>query len=147
MNRSYTYSIKNTTNVSEFHRKDKVGKKDIQSDILPVDQNLAWHHSSATTALWSGDFDVQHFAEVYVETKNNTSRVIRITYHFLFTKENILNTGTVKDEINAHFQNKLILSNKRPFYARLVPSRLFSLLILNINEECALKMPAGAEVP
>ena len=109
---------------------------------------MAWHHSSATTALWSGDFDVQHFAEVYVETKNITGRVIRITYHLLFTKENILNTGTVKDEINAHFQNKLILSNKGPFYARLRPqSSLLSPNIKYFNEECALKMPAGAEVP
>ena len=104
MNRSYTYSIKNTTNVSEFHRKDKVGKKDIQSDILLVDEDLAWHHSSAATALWSGGFGVQLFAEVYVETKIITSRVIRITHHLLFTKENILTVGTVNDVINAHFQ-------------------------------------------
>ena len=41
-----------------------------QSDILLVDQYLAWNHSSATTALWSGDFDVQLFEEEYVETKN-----------------------------------------------------------------------------
>ena len=41
---------------------------------------------------------------MYVETKNITSRVIRITYHLLFTKENILTTGTVNDVINAHFQ-------------------------------------------
>ena len=84
--------------------KDKVGKKDIQSDILLVDEDLAWHHSSAATALWSGGFDVQLFAEVYVETKNITSKVIRITYHLVFTKENILTTGTVYDVINALFQ-------------------------------------------
>ena len=90
--------------MSEFLLKDKVDKKDIQSDILLVDEDLAWHHSSAATALWSGGFDVQLFAEVYVETKNITSRVIRITYHLLFTKENILTTGTVNDVINAHFQ-------------------------------------------
>ena len=90
--------------MSEFLLKDKVGEKDIQSDILLVDEDLAWHHSSAATALWSGGFDVQLFAEVYVETKNITSRVIRITYHLLFTKKNILTTGTVNDLINAHFQ-------------------------------------------
>ena len=50
-------------------------KKYIQSDILLVDEDLAWHHSSAGTALWSGGFDVQLYAEVYVETKNITSRV------------------------------------------------------------------------
>ena len=71
--------------------------------MLPVDEDLAWHHSAAT-ALWSGGFDVQRIAEVYVETKNITSRVIRITYHLLFTKENILTTGTANDVINAHFQ-------------------------------------------
>ena len=88
--------------MSEFLLKDKVDKKDIQSDILLVDEDLAWHHSSAATALWSGGFDVQLFAEVYVETKNITSRVIRITNHLLFTKKNILTTGTVNDPINAH---------------------------------------------
>ena len=82
---------KNTTNVSEFHLKDKAGKKVIQSDILPVDEDLAWHYSSAATALWSGGFDVQLFEEVYVETKNITSRVIRITY------------GTVNDVVNASY--------------------------------------------
>ena len=87
--------------MSEFLLKDKVDKKDIQSDILLVDEDLAWHHSSAATALWSGGFDVQLFAEVYVETKNITSRVIRITNHLLFTKKNILTTGTVNDPINA----------------------------------------------
>ena len=97
-------STKNTTIASEFHLKDKAGKKDKQSDILPVDEDLAWHHSSAATALWSGGFDVQRIAEVYVETKNITSRVIRINYHLLFTKENILNTDSVSDVINAHFQ-------------------------------------------
>ena len=82
------------------------------SDILLVDEDLAWHHSSAATALWSGGFDVQLFAEVYVETKNITSRVMRITYHLLFTKENILN-----DVINAHFQvsaSNLINAPSRP---------------------------------
>ena len=51
--------------------KKETGMK-TQSDILLVDEDLAWHHSSATTALWSGGFDVQLFAEVYVETKNIT---------------------------------------------------------------------------
>ena len=88
----------------EFLLKDKVGKKYIQSDILLVDEDLAWHHSSAATALWSGGFDVQLFAEVYVETKNITSRVIRITCHLLFIEKNILTTGIVNDLINAHFQ-------------------------------------------
>ena len=90
--------------MSEFLLKDKVDKKDIQSDILLVDEDLAWHHSSAATALWSGGFDVQLFAEVYVETKNIRNRVMRITYHLPFTKGNILTTGTVNDLINAHFQ-------------------------------------------
>ena len=107
MYRSYSnvphYQTKNTTNVSEFHLKDKAGKKVIQSDILPVDEDLAWHHSSAATALWSGGFDAQLFAEVYVETKNITSRVIHITYHLLSTKENILTNGTVSDVINASY--------------------------------------------
>ena len=75
-----------------------------KSDVVLVDENLAWHHSSAATALWSGGFDVQLFAEVYVETKNITSRVICITYHLPFTKENILTNGTINDVINAHFQ-------------------------------------------
>ena len=66
--------------MSEFLLKDKVDKKDIQSDILLVDEDLAWHHSSAATALWSGGFDVQLFAEVYGETKNITSRVMRQYY-------------------------------------------------------------------
>ena len=57
--------------------------KNIQSDILLVDEDLAWHHFSAATALWSGGFDVQLFAEVYVETKNTTNRVMSITYHLL----------------------------------------------------------------
>ena len=99
-----TSATKNKKNVNEFLLKDKVGKKDRQSDILPVDEDLAWHHSSATTALWSGGFDVQLFAEGYVGTKNITSRIIRIIYHLLFTKENILTTGTVNDVINALFQ-------------------------------------------
>ena len=48
-----------------------IAKKDIhiQSDILLVDEDLAWHHSSEATALWSGVLVVQLFAEVYVETK------------------------------------------------------------------------------
>ena len=58
-----------------------------QSDILLVDQDLAWNHSSATTALWSGDFDVQLFEEEYVETKNVLNRVKRFTYHLLFNIE------------------------------------------------------------
>ena len=62
------------------HREDK-------SDISLVDENLAWHHSSTATALWSGDFDVQLFAEVYVETKTIKSRLIRVNYHLLFTRE------------------------------------------------------------
>ena len=66
-------------------RKKETGIK-TQSDILLVDEDLAWHHSSATTALWSGGFDVQLFAEVYVETKNIISRVKRFTYHLLFTQ-------------------------------------------------------------
>ena len=83
--------------------KDKAGKKVIQSDILPVDEDLASHHSSAATALWSADFDVQLFAEVYVETKNITSRVIRITTHLLLTKENVLTNGTANDVINVSY--------------------------------------------
>ena len=57
--------------------------KNIQSDILLVDEDLAWHHSSVATALWSCSYGVQLFAEVYVETKNTTNRVMRITYHLL----------------------------------------------------------------
>jgi len=57
--------------------------KKIQSDILLVDEDLAWHHSSVATALRSGGFGVQLFAEVYVETKNTTNRIMRITYHLL----------------------------------------------------------------
>ena len=41
-----------------------------KSHILLVDEDLAWHHSSAATALWNGGFDVQLFAEVFVETKH-----------------------------------------------------------------------------
>ena len=43
-----------------------------KSDVLLVDEDLAWHHSSAPTLLWGGDSDVQLFAEVYVETKKKT---------------------------------------------------------------------------
>ena len=59
----------------------------MQSNILQVDEDLASHHSSATTALWSGGFDVQLFAEVCVETKNVTSRVNRVTCHVLFANK------------------------------------------------------------
>ena len=47
-----------------------IGKKDIhiQSDILLVDEELAWHHFSTATVLWSGVFVVHLFAEAYVET-------------------------------------------------------------------------------
>ena len=48
-----------------------IGKKDIrktQSDILLVDEDLAWHHFSTATALWSGVLVVHLFAEAYVET-------------------------------------------------------------------------------
>ena len=31
---------------------------------------MAWHHSSVTTALWNGGFDVRLFAEECAETKN-----------------------------------------------------------------------------
>ena len=64
-----------------------LGKRHIQSNILLVDEDLAWHHSSAATALWSGGFDVQLFAEVCVETKNDTSRVNRVTCHVLFANK------------------------------------------------------------
>ena len=65
-------------------------QKQIQSDILLVDKDLAWHHSSAATALWSGGFDVQLFAEVFVETKNVTRRVNRVTCHVIFARRRIL---------------------------------------------------------
>ena len=60
------------------HREDK-------SDILLVDDNLAWHHSSTATVLRSGGFDVQLFAAVYGETKTIISTLIRVNYHLLFT--------------------------------------------------------------
>ena len=62
-----------------------IDKKDIhiQTDILLVDEDLAWHHFSTATALWSGVLVVQLFAEVYVETKNIISRAICVTYHLL----------------------------------------------------------------
>ena len=56
----------------------------MQFNILLVDEDLASHHSSAATALWSGGFDDQLFVEVFVETKNVTSRVNRVTCHVLF---------------------------------------------------------------
>ena len=37
---------------------------------LLVDEDMAWHHSSAATALWNGGFDVRLFPEEYAETKN-----------------------------------------------------------------------------
>ena len=49
----------------------KMGRGNMPSFILPVDENLAWHHSSTATALWSDDYGVQLFAAVYVETENN----------------------------------------------------------------------------
>ena len=57
----------------------------IQSDILLVDEDLAWHHSSAATSLWSCGFDIKLFAEVYAETKKIISRTICVTYHLLIT--------------------------------------------------------------
>ena len=71
--------------------------------------------------------------------KLKTSQVglIRITYHLLFTKENILTTGTVNDVINAHFQisaSYLINSTSTPDSSPV--DRLCCLLILNINEGC-----------
>ena len=45
-------------------------EKTDKSNILLVDENLAWHPSSAATALWNGVLVVQLFVEVYVETKN-----------------------------------------------------------------------------
>ena len=48
-----------------------MGRENMQSVILLVDENLAWHHSSTATALWSDDFGVQLFAAVYVETEKN----------------------------------------------------------------------------
>ena len=59
----------------------------MQSNILLVDEELAWHHSSAATALWSGGFDVQLFAEVFVETKNVTRRVNRVTCQVIFANK------------------------------------------------------------
>ena len=59
----------------------------IQSNILLVDEDLAWHHSSAATALWSGGFDVQLFVAVCVETKNDTGRVNHVTCHVLFANK------------------------------------------------------------
>ena len=59
----------------------------MQSNILLVDEDLAWHHSSAATALWSGGFDVQLFAEVFVETKNVTRRVNRVTCQVIFANK------------------------------------------------------------
>ena len=47
----------------------KMGRGNMQSVILLVDENLAWHLSLTATALWSDDFDVQLFAAVYVETE------------------------------------------------------------------------------
>ena len=41
-----------------------------KSHILLVDEDLAWHHSPAATALCIDGFDVQLFAEVFVETKH-----------------------------------------------------------------------------
>ena len=59
-------------------RFDKKETGKTQSDILLVDQDLAWHHFSPTTALWSGDFDVQLFEEVYVETEKIISKNCRV---------------------------------------------------------------------
>ena len=63
-------------------KKKTLGKKHMQSNILLVDEDLASHHSSAATALSSGGFDVQLFAEVCVETKNVTSRVREKEYSY-----------------------------------------------------------------
>ena len=49
-----------------------MGRGNIQSVILLVDENLAWHHSSTATALWSDDFDVQRFEAMYVETEKKS---------------------------------------------------------------------------
>ena len=64
--------------------------------------SLASFFSSNCTM--EGWFWLSAFCRGYVETKNIKSRVIRITYHLLITKENILTTGTVNDVINAYFQ-------------------------------------------
>ena len=37
---------------------------------LLVDEDMAWHHSSAVTVLQNGGFDVRLFEEEYAETKN-----------------------------------------------------------------------------
>ena len=66
----------------------------MQFDILLVEEDLASDHSLTATVLWNDVLDVQLFAEVYVETKNITSRVrtvIRVTYHLLFTKKKYSN--------------------------------------------------------
>ena len=73
--------------MSSQKKKKTLGKKHMQSNILLVDEDLASHHSSAATALSSGGFDVQLFAEVCVETKNVTSRVNRVTCHVLFANK------------------------------------------------------------
>ena len=52
----------------------------MQSVILLVDENLAWHHSSTVTALWSDDFDVQLFAAVYVETEKIADKQSNTSY-------------------------------------------------------------------
>ena len=57
-----------------------MGRGDIQSVILLVDEDLAWHHSSTATALWSGFLDVQLFAAVYVETENITDKQSNTRY-------------------------------------------------------------------
>ena len=48
--------------------------------ILLVDENLAWHHYSKATALWSDDFDVQLFEAVYVETEKITDKQSNTRY-------------------------------------------------------------------
>ena len=52
----------------------------MQFDILLVEEDLAQDHSLRATVLWNGVLDVQLFAEVYVETKNITSRVRNSCY-------------------------------------------------------------------
>ena len=52
----------------------------MQFDILLVEEDLPQDHFSTATVLWNGVLDVQLFAEVYVETKNITSRVCNSCY-------------------------------------------------------------------
>ena len=115
----------------------------MQFDILLVEEDLAQDHSLTATVLWNDVLDVQLFAEVYVETKNITSRVrtvIRVTYHLLFTKKKYSNQRYVYIR-HCNKELFIILNKRKPAFS----GHLRDLRLLKLQEEifeicCAIRL-------